>query len=177
MTMSGSELFTALIAVAGLLLGLRSEWREYARGKPRLRVIPKVAFPMGPMPDTRPCFAFEVINEGHVAVTVTEVGFFYEGTDSRGSLTPILPPGTSWPHRLEPHSSVVVYSEAEAINDPAVSKVACAYAATASDQVFEGTSDALKHLITTGAVPLLRRTMSRTGLAGYLTVSSFDNVA
>jgi len=175
--MSGSELFTAVIAAAGLLLGLRSEWREYTRGKPKLRVVPKLAFPMGPMPDTRPCFAFEVINEGHVAVTVTEVGFFYEGTDDRGALTPILPPGTSWPHRLEPHSAVVVYSGAEAIADSTVSKVACAYAVTATDQVFEGTSDALKHLVKTGKVPSPRRRLARTGQAGYMMVASSDDIA
>lgn len=173
--MNVQETVTLAIAVGGLLLGIRSEWREHTRGKVRLRVVPKVAFPFGPMPDYQPCIAFEIINEGHVPVSVTEVGFFFDGTQSRASLAPILQPGQSWPHRLEPHSSIVVFSSADALEDVVLSKVVCAYALTATDKVFEGSSAALQRVVKDGRIPALNRVMARTGEPGYHTVTSFDD--
>jgi len=106
------------IAVAGLLLGIRSAWRDHKRDKVQLRVIPKVAFPVGPMADPRPRLAFEIINDGFLPARVSEVGLLYHGTRQRGALlVPILAGGDSWPLRLEPHSSVTVYTDPSSLAD------------------------------------------------------------
>lgn len=172
--MHTSEILTLLIATGGLLLGVRAEWREHRRTKATLRVIPKVAYPVGPMPDSRPRLAFEIINDGQIAVTVTEVGLFYQGTTSRGALTPILPGAAVWPHRLEPHSSIVAYTSPEALMDPMLRKAACAYVLTATDKIFEGTSPALRFVVNTGTIPAPPSSISRTGATGFVSITAFD---
>lgn len=172
--MDTSEVLTLLIAAGGLLLGARAEWREHRRTKASLRVIPKIAFPVGPVPDPRPRLAFEIINDGHIAVTVTEVGLFYHGTTSRGALTPILNGAANWPHRLEPHSSIVAYSSPDALTDPMLRKAACAYVLTATDKIFEGTSPALRLVVNTGTVPAPPVSISRTGDSSFMSITSFD---
>lgn len=172
--MSTPDIFTLLIAVAGLILGIRSEWRAHRRDKVSLRIIPKIALPVGPMPDPRPCMAFEIINDGFLPATVTEVGFLYRGTKARGVTTvPILSGGEKWPLRLEPHSSTIVYTDPRELENPDLRRLKCAYVTTASDLTFRGSSPALRHVAKHGQVPKPRRTLSRTGVAGYITVTEF----
>lgn len=169
------EAITLGIALAGLLLGIRSEWRAHRRDKPRLRVIPKVAFPVGPVSDMRPRLAFEIINDGFLPVTVSEVGLHYRGTRERGALTPLLLGDKTWPHRLDAHSAIVAYSEPDALLDPSIRTIKRAYVATATDEVFYGHSRALKHIAKTGEIPAPRRRLARDGFAAFIAISDFDD--
>jgi hypothetical protein len=111
--MKPQEIVTLSIAVVGLLLSTRNAWRDHRRDKVRIRVIPKISYPIGPMPDPRPCFGFEIINNGVFPVTIDDVGFLFAGTKKRGSISaPILHDKGEWPRRLEPHSAVTLYSAA-----------------------------------------------------------------
>ena len=173
--MKTPELITLGIAIVSLLLSLRNAWRDYRRDKVLLRVIPKAAFPVGPMPNSGPCFAFEIINEGVFPVTVDDVGFLVSGTRHRFSLTqPIVVDGGTWPRRVEPHSAVTVYSATLEKLSLDVRRIRCAYAATASGRVIRGHSKALKEIVQSGGIPAPRVTLSRQGSPGMLAVSDFD---
>ena len=172
-SVSTFELVTLAIALAGLLLGVRSAWRDYRRDKIRLRVVPKIAYPVGPVEDRRPRLAFDIINDSVFPITVDEVGFLYRGTNVRGAMTvPIMRPGESWPHRLDPYASVTVYSTPAYLLDTAKRPVRCAYVSTANGREFRGHSEILKHLVRTGTVPPFPRGLSEAGLPGFVTVTS-----
>ena len=172
--MTPAEIVTLGIAVGGLLLGIRSEWRAHSHDKIRLRVIPKIAFPVGPMADSRPCVAFEIVNDGHLPATVTEVGFLYRDTRERGVVTvPILIGEEKWPCRLEPHSAITVYTSPSELENPRLRQLRCAYAATASDLVFRGNSPALRFLAKHGTVRAPSRRLFRSGMPGYMTLRDF----
>jgi len=97
------QLGTFGIAVAGLLLSIRGAWRDYRRDKTRIRVVPKIAYPLGPIADARPRLAFEIVNASLFPITVDEVGFLFRGTKTRGAIpVPITASGVAWPNRLEP---------------------------------------------------------------------------
>jgi hypothetical protein len=172
--MTQAELDTATLAVAmaALLVGLRSAWRDYQRDKLLLRVIPKIAYPVGPMPDRRPCLAFEIVNDSAFPVTVDEVGFLYYGTAMRGAMgMPLTPNGETWPHRLEPMSSITVYSKPEYLLESAHARIHTAYVSTSTGRTFRGSSKILKHLVKTGEVPEFSGRLSHTGSPGYITVA------
>ncbi|GLC24621.1 hypothetical protein [Roseisolibacter agri] len=173
--MKPQEMVTLGIAVAGFLLSVRNAWRDHRRDKVRLRVIPKVSFPIGSMPHTQPCFAFEIINDGVFPVTVDDVGFLFTDSKRRGALsTPVVLDGGAWPRRLEPHASVTVYSAGADALGFDFRRVKCAYVAAASGRVFTGHSKALKVVVAQGAIPAPRFKPSRGGMPGMLTVSDFD---
>lgn len=168
------EMTTLAIAVGGLVLGLRSEWRASRRDTVKLRIIPKFAFPVGPMPDPNPCLAFEIVNNGFLPVTVSEVGFYFRGSQQRAAITsPIVVGGERWPIRLEPHSSITVYSASSELANASLRRARCAYVMTASDLVFRGSSPALKHFTRHGTIPEMQRRFSKTGLPGYVTIEDF----
>ena len=162
------------IAVAGLLLSIRNAWRDHRRDKMRLRVVPKVSFPLGPTPHAQPCFAFEIINDGVFPVTVDDVGFLFIDTKRRGALSSslVLDEG-SWPRRLEPHASVTVYSAGVESLGIDFRRIKCAYVTAASGKVFRGHSKALKAVVVQGRIPIPRFKASRSGVSGMLTVSDF----
>ena len=170
------EMITLAIAIGGLVLGVRSEVRASRHDKVKLRVIPKFAFPVGPMPDTNPCLAFEIINEGFMPVTVSEVGFLFHGSNQRGAISsPILADEEKWPVRLEPHSSITIYTASSELANSNLRAVKSAYVMTASDLVFRGTSPALKHFTSHGSIPEMKRRFSRSGLPGYVTIADFSD--
>lgn len=174
--LSTSEIVTLVIAVAGLILGIRSEWRAHRHDRVSLRIVPKISLPVGPVPDPRPRLVFEIINDGFLPATVSEVGLLYHGTTERGVITvPIMMGGEKWPLRLEPHSSVTVYTDPAELENPELRRLDCAYVATASDIVFRGSSRALKHVAAHGEVPAPRRTLSRSGMPGFITLADFDD--
>lgn len=167
------EWMTLGIAVAGLLLSLRNAWRDYRRDKIRMRVVPKVAYPVGPITDQRPRLAFEIINDSVFPITVDEVGFLYRGTKVRGAMTvPIMRNSEPWPHRLDPFSSITVYSTPAYLVDTAKRPVRCAYVSTANGMEFRGQSEILKELVRTGKVPAFPRGLSDAGPPGFVTVTS-----
>ena len=175
--MTTLELVTLAIAVGGLLLGVRAAWRDYRRDKLLVRIVPKVAYPVGPMPDVRPRFAFEIINDSVFPITVDSVGFLLKGTKMRAALTPpLVIDGGAWPRRLESLSSVTVYSAPPEELDVDLSKIRCAYVATPNGQVFRGNSSALKRVIGRGSIPPYSRKLARGGMPGMITDAELDEV-
>ena len=175
MTVSGLDAATLAIAIGGLLLGVRSAWRDYARDRVRVRVIPKLAYPVGPIPDRRPRLAFEIINDSTFPVTVDEVGFLYHGTKMRGAMAvPIVPNGEKWPHRLEPLSAITVYSLPEYLLETVRRPVKSAYVSTTTGRVIPGTSKILKAMVETHEVPTYPRTLSSTGTPGFVTIAELE---
>ena|SRR5665213_2429941 len=109
---------TLAVAIVGAVLGILNTWKAYDRDRPKLRVIPKHAIPVGAA-DPRLTFRIEVVNLSAFALTVNEVGVFYSGTGRRGAiLQPVLHDDGSWPRRLEPRSSVTAYARADALSLP-----------------------------------------------------------
>lgn len=174
MSLSLTEATTLIIAVAGLALGLRGEWRAHRHDQVRIRIRPKVAYPIGPHESYEPRWAFELINEGTFPVTIDEIGFLKIGTRSRFAINdPLRNHDVSWPARLEPHASVTVYALIEGRTINSLDTIRCAYAETATGRVIRGTSAALKEISTRGEIPALRRTLSRKGTAGFICVSDY----
>lgn len=136
---------TFAIAVLGAVLGLINTWHALDRTRIKLKVSPAHAITFG---NANPSIAFsvEVTNLSAFAVTVYDVGFFYSGTDRRSSiLQPILGDGGSWPRRLEPRSSVTIYSERPRSHIDR-HRLVRAYAKTQCGHTAKGTSGALKQV-------------------------------
>jgi hypothetical protein len=123
-------------------------WKQWDRDRPKLRVVPKQAIPLGPgMGDRRPRLCIEVTNLSSFPLVVTEVGVRYRGTDRRGAiLPPIVIDGKPFPRRLESRTSVSLYASPDAFSDPTSPRVRSAYAMTDCGLTFTGTSRALKRL-------------------------------
>lgn len=173
-SMSFSEAATLIVALGGLVLGLRSEWRAYRNDRVRLRVVPKIAYPVGPHPDYEPRLAFEIINEGSFPVTIDDLGFYVRGSGNRFAISdPIREPAVAWPCRLEPHSSQTFHALLTPTTRAQLALWRCAYVSTASGHTTKGNSNALKALAKSGSVPPFPRNLSKSGLPGFILVSDF----
>ena len=136
---------TLSLASIGAVLGVLNTWRAYDRDRPRLRVIPKHAIPVGGA-DPRLTFCIEVINLSTFPLTVAEVGLLYHGTKQRAAIVyPALADGGGWPRRLEARSAVTAYLSGEGL-DARTHRIRCAYAKTDCGLTFEGTTPALRQL-------------------------------
>lgn len=139
------DVVTFSIASIGAVLGIINTWRAVDRDRPKLRVIPAHAIPVGGA-DPRLTFCIGVVNLSVVPLTVREVGVFYRGTNKRGTiLLPVMADGGTLPRRLEPRTSISIYAEAKSIG-LAGHRIRSAYAMTACDLTFEGTSPALAQI-------------------------------
>jgi hypothetical protein len=135
---------TLAIAVLGAVLGVINTWQGLDKSRVKLLVRPKHAIPIGGV-DPRLTFCIEVINLSAFAVTVEDVGVLFKGTDHRGSVVmPVLADGGPWPRRLEPRSSVTVYSQTPSA--PSGTTIKCAYAKTQCGYTKTGTTPALKQI-------------------------------
>ena len=135
---------TLSIAVLGAVLGIINTWHALDRSRVKMKVRPAHAIPVGGA-DSRLTFCIEVTNLSTFAVTVSDVGVFYHGTNRRGSFVhPVLIDGGSWPRRLEPRSSVTVYGQRPE-STPAL-RIKCAYAKTDCGVTKTGSSPALKQI-------------------------------
>jgi hypothetical protein len=135
---------TLSLAVLGAVLGIINTWHGLDKSRLKLKVTPKHAIPVGGT-DPRIKFCIEVTNLSAFAVTIEDVGIFYSGTKKRGSIvTPFLADGGSWPRRLEPRSSVTVYSQ-QPTSEPG-HKITKAYATTQCGYTRTGTTPALKQI-------------------------------
>jgi hypothetical protein len=135
---------TLSLAVLGAVLGIINTWHGLDKSRLKLKVTPKHAIPVGGI-DPRLQFCIEVTNLSAFAVTIDDVGVFYSGTNKRGSVvTPFLIDGGSWPRRLEPRSSVTVYSQ-QPTSVPGY-KITKAYATTQCGYTRTGTTPALKQI-------------------------------
>jgi hypothetical protein len=136
------DVITIAIATVGAVLGVINMWRAISRDKPKLKLIPKHAFPFGGV-DERINFCIEAVNLSPFPLTVVEIGFEHVGTKTRSALVgPILLDHGTWPRVLEPRTSVSVYARGDAINIK--NRIKRAYAKTACGLTFRGTSGALK---------------------------------
>jgi len=135
---------TLAIAVLGAVLGVINTWQALDKSRVKLRVRPKQVLPVGAA-DPRLTFCIEVTNLSAFAVTVSEVGVFYGGTDVRGAYVQrVLADGKDWPRRLEPRSSVTVYGQTP--SKKAGHPLKCAYASTECGVTQTGISPAFKAL-------------------------------
>lgn len=138
------QAITLSVAVLGAVLGIINTWQGLDKNRLKLRVVPKHAIPVGGV-NPKLTFCIEVTNLSTFPVTVSDVGVFYTGTDERGSIIqPVLSDGGTWPRRLEPRSSVTIYSQKP--SSKADRKISCAYAKTDCGHTKTGTSPALKQI-------------------------------
>ena len=136
------QAITLAIAVLGAVLGIINTWHGLDKSRVKLRVRPAHAI-FGADPNLT--FCIEVTNLSAFAVTVCDVGVFYKGIDRRGSIVqPFLADGGRWPRRLEPRSSVTVYTQMPSSSPE--QRIRCAYARTECGHTKTGTSPALKQI-------------------------------
>jgi hypothetical protein len=143
------EKITLITAIAGLVfgcigsvLGIINTWRAFSHDRVRLHVVPRwVIYGSG---DRAMCI--EVINQSHVPVTVSQVGYKVHDKEKIFVFRP-APPGDTLPKRLEPRESVTVIAPLGTENSPFMKDVVSAFAETACDHTFIGTSPALKGFV------------------------------
>ncbi len=142
--MDAVQAVTLAIAVLGAVLGIINTWHALDQSRVKLKVSPAHAIPVGGAPANL-TFCVEVTNLSSFPVTVFDVGVFYDGTKNRGSMVnPVVADRGPWPRRLEPRSSVTLYSEAPVSKSG--HRVRCAYARTQCGVTETGTSPALEQL-------------------------------
>ena len=138
------QAITLAIALLGAVLGLINTWHNLDKDKLKLKVVPKRAIPVGSA-DPNLTFCIEITNLSSFAVSVDEAGVFYRGTKNRGGIiVPVFSDGGSWPRRLEPRSSVTVYSQAP--HSRSGHRIKCAYARTQCGRTVTGISPALSQI-------------------------------
>lgn len=142
--MDVQEAITIVLASLGAVLGVINTVQGLSKDRVRLKVMPSHAIPFGGA-DPRLRFAIEITNLSAFAVTIADVGVFYRDTDARGSvISPIVGDGGPWPRRLEPRSSVSIYSELPA-SKPG-HPIKSAYARTQCGYTKTGSSPALRQI-------------------------------
>ena len=138
------QLITFAIAVLGAALGIINTWHSLDKSRVKLKVSPAHAIPFGAA-DPNIKFCIGITNLSAFPVTISDAGVLFKGTDSRGCIVnPIFTDGGSWPRRLEPRSSITVYSQIPVGKNG--HKIKCAYAKTQCGVEVEGNSGALKQI-------------------------------
>jgi hypothetical protein len=136
------------IALFGVALGALNTWQEYHRDRVRLRVVPKVALPIGPVLGGSPTLCIDITNLSSFPVTISEVGLRYRGSKKRGTLTsPILFDQGGFPRRLEPRSTFTVFFHPSSLVDGTLQNARTAYAETDCGEIVEGSSLILDKLV------------------------------
>ena len=135
---------TLAIATIGAVLGIINLWRAIDQNRVKLKVVPARVTAFGRAPQNIR-FCVQVTNLSQFAVTVDDAGVHYHGTDKRGSIiAPFFADDGPWPRRLEPRSSLSIYSEIP--ESSTGHKIKCAYATTQCGHTQTGTSPALKEI-------------------------------
>jgi hypothetical protein len=138
------QAITLAIAVLGAALGVINTWHGLDKSRVKLKVRPAHAIPVGAA-NPNITFSIEVTNLSAFAVTVSDVGVIYHGTDVRGSIvSPIIIDGVGWPRRLEQRSSVSIYGQRPDSENGR--SIKCAYARTQCGVTVTGNSPALKQI-------------------------------
>ncbi len=138
------QAITLAIAAVGAVLGVINTWRALDQNRLKLKVVPAHAIPVGAAPRNIQ-FCIEITNLSQFAVTIEDAGVLFHGTTARGSIIdPLLPDRGPWPRRLEPRSSVTVYSELPSSNGG--HGIRCAFARTQCGHTKTGTSPALRRI-------------------------------
>ncbi|MGH8625237.1 MAG: hypothetical protein ACREYC_08205 [Gammaproteobacteria bacterium] len=135
------------LGLLGTVLGVINLWRTFDRDRVKLRVTPKVAYPVN-MGDDRPRLCVEVVNLSTFPVTVSDVGFTVWFSRSRMAIIdPILLDRKPWPRRLEPREAFTVYCSPSLAGEPGLQRVRRAYAKTDCGETRYGRSKGLRHYI------------------------------
>lgn len=138
------QAITFSIAVLGAVLGVINTWIGLDKSRVKLRVAPAHAIPVGSA-DPRLRFSLTITNLSAFAVTIDEAGVLYRRSNKRGSLTqPVFADGGTWPKRLEPRSSITLYSQQPGSDDGR--RIKSAYARTACGVTKTGNSPALRQI-------------------------------
>lgn len=139
------QAITLAIAAVGAVLGIINTWRTIDQSRVKLKVVPAHAIPYGNAdPNIR--FCLQITNLSQFAVTIEDAGFFFRGTKNRASIVnPIFTDFGAWPRRLEPRSSITVYSQLPACLKEG-RKLKCAFARTQCGRTKTGTSPALRQI-------------------------------
>lgn len=138
------QAITLAIAAIGAVLGIINTWRAIDQSRVKLKVIPAHAIPVGNAPPNIR-FCLQVTNLSPFAVTIDDAGFFFRGTRKRASIVaPVFGDQGSWPRRLEPRSSVTIYSELP--HSKAGRTIKCAFARTQCGHTVSGVSPALRQI-------------------------------
>lgn len=138
------QVVTMAIAVLGAVLGIINTWYNLDKSRVKLKVTPAHAIPFGAV-DPKLKFCVQITNLSSFPVTISDAGVFFRGTKSRGAIVnPVFSEGGDWPKRLEPRSSISVYSQIP--DAPTGHKIKCAYAMTQCGVVVTGKSGALKQI-------------------------------
>ena len=136
---------TLSIAVLGAVLGIMNTWRSIDRDRVKLKVVPKQATPMSQYGIGQSTLCIDVTNFSTFPIVITEVGLLYQGTPTRGAIiNPIVIDGGSFPRKLEPRTSITVYTHPDALNDHHGYMIKCAYARTDCGVMKKGNSKALE---------------------------------
>lgn len=144
MEVTNFQLITMSLAVIGAVLGIINTWYNLDRSRIKLRVTPAKAIPVG---SANPSIemAIEIINTSAFPVSIAEAGLNIKGSNQRFCIiTPIFPDGGQWPKRLEPRSSLTVYSQLPEMENRHLIKNA--YCKTQCGVVVTGTSPSLKKI-------------------------------
>jgi hypothetical protein len=143
-TITLAAALTLSIAVVGAVLGVINTWQNFDKSRLKLKVTPAHAIPIGNVDPTL-TFCIEVVNLSTFPVSICDMGVFYRGTKRRGSIIqPVFSDGGMWPKRLEPRSSLTVYSRTPELFQG--HKIRCAYARTQCGYTKTGNSPALKQI-------------------------------
>lgn len=155
---------TLLIAIGGLGLSLFNSWVAWKRDRISIKVIPKL-YTRGPngmiwdryvrgwseqLQQQNPMWCIEVQNHGAVAVRISLVGFGQHRKKNRRYVItnpPLDKKDQSLPYDLEPQTAVIAYT----ILTPkrlwdSEGQFDFAFAETATDKVFRGSSPVLRHV-------------------------------
>jgi hypothetical protein len=163
-------------ALVGVILGLRSEIRAWRAERPRLRVVPKVGFATPNCGFPSVVLGVEVINLGALPVTIDQVGFTLKGSTDRLSIGhPLANPPVKLPVRLEGHSSLCLWLDPSRMVPGQVGRLKKGFVMTATDQLVEGGSRALRKVASAGRLP--RRspvTLMQHGLASTADLSDWN---
>jgi hypothetical protein len=120
------EVFVAIAAFVGMILGIKNYLNEKSKSKVLLKVIPKSVVYKGKGPDEKDLltlnenkfephrsnnlFAIQVVNLSRFPVFIDDVGFWEIASSSKFTIPfPMLCSKTSLPKKLEERESVVFY--------------------------------------------------------------------
>lgn len=132
------------IALVGAVLGIINTWQGLDKARIKLKVTPAHAIPYGGI-DESLRFCIEITNLSAFPVTISDAGVFFHGTTKRGAIvSPVFSDHGHWPRRLEPRSSITVYSQIP--RSSTGHKIKCAYAKTQCGHTQTGSSPALKQI-------------------------------
>jgi len=142
------QAITLAVALLGAVLGVLNSWHAISRDQVKLRVVPRMAFGVGPGVDPRSRLCIEVVNLSGFAVTVDQVGFAIRGSEVvLAPLVPILLDGGPFPRRLESRTAFTVFFEPGTEKEPGFGHVRCAVARTECGTTVEGSSPMLRSVV------------------------------